>query len=101
MNWRRGLTEALLFLVASAVGIFGLGTGLAGFFGPGRGDIAWLGASAVALMVLAQQMGRVQDHWPRRAATRATSGRSARPVSGAGTPPAGTLPSAGVPATPE
>ncbi len=101
MNWRRGLTEALLFLVASAVGTFGLGTGLADFFGPDRGDIAWLAVSAVALMVLAQQMGHVQDHWPRRTATRTTTGRAARPVVGAGTPPTGTLPSAGLPATPE
>ena len=68
MDWRRGLAEAALFLVASAVGIYGLGAGLNGFFG-GPADPWWLAVAAVALAVLARQMGRVQDRWPRRPAT--------------------------------
>jgi hypothetical protein len=66
MNWQRGLSEALLFLVASAVGIYGLGEGLNGFYGSGPAEPAWLAVTALALIVLAKQMARVQDHWPRR-----------------------------------
>ena len=65
-NSRRGL-EMLLFLVASAVGIYGLGQALPGLFEPGQGiHLIWLAVTAVALMVLFAQMGRVQDSWPRR-----------------------------------
>jgi len=65
-NNRRGL-EMLLFLVASAVGIYGLGQGLSGLFEPGQGiSLIWLAVTGVALMVLFAQMGRVQDTWPRR-----------------------------------
>ena len=67
MDWRRGLAEAALFIAASTAGIYGLGEGLNGFFG-GAADPWWLAVSAVALAVLAKQMGRVQDRWPRRAA---------------------------------
>jgi hypothetical protein len=66
MNWRHGLAEAALFLVASAAGIYGLGEGLNGFFGTGPADPWWLAVAAVALIVLARQMSRVQDHWPRK-----------------------------------
>ncbi len=65
-NSRRGL-EMLLFLVASAVGIYGLGRALPGLFEPGQGiNLIWLAVTAVAFMVLFAQMGRVQDTWPRR-----------------------------------
>jgi hypothetical protein len=63
---RRGL-EMLLFLVASAVGIYGLGQGLSGLFEPGQGiHLIWLAVTGVAFMVLFAQMGRVKDTWPRR-----------------------------------
>ncbi len=63
---RRGL-EMLLFLVASAGGIYGLGQALPGLFEPGQGiNLIWLAVTGVALMVLFAQMGRVQDSWPRR-----------------------------------
>ena len=65
-NNRRGL-EMLLFLVASAVGIYGLGQGLPGLFEPGQGiHLIWLAVTGVALIVLFAQMGRVKDTWPRR-----------------------------------
>jgi hypothetical protein len=65
-NNRRGL-EMLLFLVASAVGIYGLGQGLSGLFEPGQGiHLIWLAVTGVAFMVLFAQMGRVKDTWPRR-----------------------------------
>lgn len=69
MNWRHGLAEATLFLMASLAGVYGLGEGLNGFFGTGPADPWWLAVSAVALIVLARQMGRVQDHWPRKVDT--------------------------------
>jgi hypothetical protein len=65
-NNRRGL-EMLLFLVASAIGIYGLGQGLSGLFEPGQGiHLIWLAVTGVAFMVLFAQMGRVKDTWPRR-----------------------------------
>jgi hypothetical protein len=64
-NNRRGM-EMLLFLVASAVGIYGLGQGLTGLFEPGQGiHLIWLAVTGVAFMVLFAQMGRVKDTWPR------------------------------------
>ncbi len=71
MNRRQGLSELLLFLAAAAAGVYGLGRAL-------QGDLPWLGVTAISLIVLAKQMGRVQDQWPsrpkseRRAATAAT-----------------------------
>ncbi len=63
---RRG-AEMLLFLVASAVGIYGLGQGLSGLFESGQGiHLIWLAVTGVAFMVLFAQMGRVRDTWPRR-----------------------------------
>ncbi len=65
-NNRRG-AEMLLFLVASAVGIYGLGQALPGLFEPGKGiSLIWLAVTGIALLVLFAQMGRVQDTWPRR-----------------------------------
>ncbi len=62
MNPRRGLAEIGLFVLASGLGVYGLGEGLNGFFEPGRGGgVLWLGVAAVALMVLARQMARIQD----------------------------------------
>ena len=65
-NYRRGL-EMLLFLVVSAVGIYGLGQGLTGLFEVGQGiHLIWLAVTGVAFMILFAQMGRVKDTWPRR-----------------------------------
>jgi hypothetical protein len=59
--------EMLLFLVASAVGIYCLGQGLPGLFEPGQGiHLIWLAVTGVAFMILFAQMGRVKDTWPRR-----------------------------------
>ena len=66
MNNRRGL-EMLLFLVVSAVGIYGLGQGLTGLFELGQGiHLIWLAVTGIAFMILFAQMGRVKDTWPRR-----------------------------------
>jgi hypothetical protein len=65
-NNRRGM-EMILFLVASAIGIYGLGQGLQGLFEPGQGiNFLWLAVTGVAMFVLFAQMGRVHDTWPRR-----------------------------------
>ena len=67
-NWRGA--EMLLFLVASVVGIYGLGRGLTGLFEPGQGiSLVWLTVTGVAFFILFAQMGRVQDTWPRRRET--------------------------------
>lgn len=55
----RAAAEMVLFLGAAAVGIYGFGRAF-------EGDGLWLAVSAVALVVLAKQMARVQDRWPRR-----------------------------------
>ena len=73
---RRG-AELLLFLGASAIGIYGLGRAIPGLFEPGQGiDVTWLAATGVALLVLSAQMGRVHDSWPRR-----REGHARRPAS--------------------
>ncbi len=65
-NNRRGL-EMLLFLVVSAIGIYGLGQGLTGLFELGQGiHLIWLAVTGIAFMILFTQMGRVKDTWPRR-----------------------------------
>ena len=66
MTRRRGIAELLLFLAASAIGIYAFGRGLAGFFGYPHADPWWLPVGFAALWVLAKQMGRIQDRWPRR-----------------------------------
>ncbi len=64
-KWRGA--EMLLFLAASAIGIYALGRGLAGVFEPGQGiSLLWLAVTGVALFVLFAQMGRVHDTWPHR-----------------------------------
>jgi hypothetical protein len=65
-NYRRGM-EMILFLVASVIGIYGLGQGLQGLFEPGQGiNFLWLAVTGVSMFVLFAQMGRVHDTWPRR-----------------------------------
>ena len=65
-NRHRG-TEFMLFLVASVIGIYGLGRGLTGMFEPGQGiSLPWLAVTCVALVILFAQMGRVHDTWPRK-----------------------------------
>ncbi len=66
VNYQRGL-EMLLFLVVSAVGIYGLGQGLKGLFELDQGiNLIWLAVTSIAFMILFAQMGRVKDTWPRR-----------------------------------
>ena len=63
---RRGI-EFMLFLVASLIGIYGLGRGLTGMFEPGQDiSLPWLAVTGVAFVVLFAQMGRVHDTWPRK-----------------------------------
>ena len=63
----RRAAEMLLFLVASAVGIYSLGQGLSGLFEVGQGiHLIWLAVTGIAFMILFAQMGRVKDTWPRR-----------------------------------
>ncbi len=63
---RRGI-EFALFLIASVIGIYGLGQGLTGLFEPGQGiNLPWLAVTGVAFIVLFAQMGRVHDTWPHK-----------------------------------
>ncbi len=63
----RRTAEMLIFLVASAIGIYSLGQGLSGLFEVGQGiQLIWLAVTGVAFLVLFAQMGRVKDTWPRR-----------------------------------
>ena len=63
----RRAVEMLIFLVSSAIGIYGLGQGLSGLFEVGQGiHLIWLAVTGVAFLVLFAQMGRVKDTWPRR-----------------------------------
>lgn len=65
----RRVMEALLFITASAVGIYGIGQGLAGLYEPGQQiNPVWLAATGVAVFVLFAQMGRVHDTWPHKPA---------------------------------
>jgi hypothetical protein len=66
MTRRRGIAELLLFVGASGIGIYAFGRGLAGLFGRPHADPWWLLVGFAALWVLARQMGRIQDRWPRR-----------------------------------
>ncbi len=62
----RAGAEFLLFLIASAVGVYSLGQGLMGLFEPGQGiNLLWLAVTGVAMIILFAQMGRVHDTWPR------------------------------------
>jgi hypothetical protein len=61
---RQRALEALLFIAASLVGIYGIGHGLAGFYEAGQPiSLVWLAAAGVAVFVLFAQMGRVHDTW--------------------------------------
>ena len=62
---RRGW-EALLFLVASVLGVYSLGQGLTGFFTGQTLNLGWLAVAGITLFVLTAQMGRVHDAWPHR-----------------------------------
>ena len=62
---RRGW-EALLFLVASVLGVYSLGQGLTGFFTGQTLNLGWLAIAGITLFVLTAQMGRVHDAWPHR-----------------------------------
>lgn len=65
-NLRRGI-ELMLFVIASVIGIYGLGRGLTGMLAPSQGiSLIWLAVTGVAFIVLLAQMGRVHDTWPRK-----------------------------------
>ena len=59
----KAAAEFGLFLAAALAGIYGFGKAF-------QGNGLWLAVSAVALVVIAKQMARIQDHWPRRRAAR-------------------------------
>jgi hypothetical protein len=63
---RRRRLEVLLFLVASGVGIYGLGQSLTGLVTGLTLNLGWLAIAGLAFYVLAAQMGRVHDAWPHR-----------------------------------
>jgi hypothetical protein len=66
MTAQRAL-EAAIFLLASAVGIYGIGKGMEGFYLQGHQiNLLWLAVTALAFFVLFAQMGRVHDTWPHR-----------------------------------
>jgi hypothetical protein len=82
---QRGL-ELATFVLASLVGIYGIGKGLAGFYVRGQEiSLLWLAVTGVTFFVLFAQMGRVHDTWPHR------SGKAAPEA------PAETLPMSGSP----
>ena len=67
MSRRARLIEMVVFIGASALGIYALGRSLNGLFEPGKGtDVLWILVLAGTIWVLFAQMGRVQDAWPRR-----------------------------------
>jgi hypothetical protein len=64
---RRYGLEALVFLLACIVGIYGLGQGLTGLIVTGQAiNLGWLAVAGVAMYVLSVQMARVHDSWPHR-----------------------------------
>jgi len=64
---QRAGAEFLLFLIVSLIGVYSLGQGLSGLFEPGQGiNLLWLAVTAVTIMILFAQMGRVHDTWPRK-----------------------------------
>ena len=66
-RYHRRRLEMLIFLLVSAAGVYSLGQGLRGLFGPGAGiDLGWLAVAGGACWVLYAQMCRVQAQWPHR-----------------------------------
>jgi hypothetical protein len=85
---RRG-AEMLVFLVVSVIGIYALGNGLTGLFEPGQGvNLLWLTVSLGAMLLLASQMGRVQESWPRRRDSKSQQAQPAPQEAVAGEAPA-------------
>ena len=86
---RRRVMELVIFVAASVLGVYGLGRGLDTLFEGGRAvDLAWLAISAIGVLVLFAQMGRVHDSWPRRTVARRPAGRE-REIDATGDPPRG------------
>ena len=75
---RRGW-EALLFLVASVLGVYSLGQGLTGLFTGQTMNLGWLAVAGITLFVLTAQMGRVHDVWPHRPRSAPSLGASREP----------------------
>ena len=75
---RQRVLEMTIFLLASVVGIYGIGKGLAGFFERGQEvSLLWLAVTGLALFVLFAQMGRVHDTWPHRPGAPGRAGKIA------------------------
>lgn len=63
---QRRWTEMGVFVAASAVGIYAVGNAFSDLFGSAAGiSLGWFAIAAIAILVLAAQMGRVHDAWPR------------------------------------
>jgi hypothetical protein len=74
--------EAMIFVLASAVGIYGIGKGMEGFYLQGhQNNLLWLAVTAFAFFVLFAQMGRVHDTWPHRPGTGAEQAEAQTPAS--------------------
>jgi hypothetical protein len=59
--------EGGVFLLASLLGIYGIGQGLAGLYEQGKEiNLLWLAVTGIAFYILFAQMGRVHDSWPHR-----------------------------------
>lgn len=73
------VVETAIFLLASVLGVYGLGKGLAGLYEQGQQiSLLWLAVTGIAFFVLFAQMGRVHDTWPRRPETRGAEESSAQ-----------------------
>lgn len=69
----RAAAEFGLFLLAAIAGTYGFGKAF-------QGQGLWLAVSAVALVVIAKQMARIQDRWPLHA--KALPSKPDAPVAG-------------------
>ena len=64
---RRRRVEMVVFLTASAVGVYAFGNAFHDLSGSAVAvSLGWFAVAGVAVFVLVGQMSRVQDAWPRR-----------------------------------
>ena len=69
---RRRRVEMVVFLTASAVGVYAFGNAFHALSGSAVAvSLGWFAVAGVAVFVLVGQMSRVQDAWPRRDPPRA------------------------------